>query len=236
MRAALALLLLFAIACNRQAPPLSSCIPPQTVWLAGIDLDRVRNTSLGPLLPDNLREASYLMLASRGRSPLFIARGNFAATPAGAELLDPHLALSGPPDLVQAAIAQYKSGVSGSPDLVTRAAPVEGAPIWGVIRGGIALPLSGNLENVNRLLHLLDYATLAIQIDSAAAITLEGHSRDAPAAQHVEETIRALVTLAGASNARLEKALQSTQIARNDKSVTITLTASPETIASLLSQ
>jgi len=236
--AAPAALLLFTTSCLRLAdtPAIVTCIPPQSVWIVGVDVARMRASSLSSLVPENFRQADDLILTSDGRGLLFIERGTFATAPAGAVLLDPHLAVSGAPDQIQAAAAQYKTKSAGAADLLSHAAPVNRAPIWGVARGGIALPLSGNLANLNRLLHLVDYATLSIQLDSGVDITITGSSRDADTARHLEETLRALVTLAEASSRRAEDALRNAKIVRENTNVTASLTATAEFLTSLLSQ
>lgn len=71
--------------------------------------------------------------------------------------------------------------------------------IWAVIRGDAHLALPGNLANLNRLLHFTDYATAAIQGESTLQIDLKGYCPGPDKAQHLEESVRALVTLSAAA-------------------------------------
>src|SRR5664279_6460852 len=86
---------------------LTACVPPDTLALAGVNLEQVRASALYQKLPpgaaaflEPLRNASYLLLAYNGKDVLALARGAFPEAPAGAVLLtkDPvsytHLTLS----------------------------------------------------------------------------------------------------------------------------------------------
>lgn len=214
-------------------PALSSCIPAGAVVIAGLDLDRLRATPLAPKLAaiEPLRQASYLLVTSDGKNVVWIARGNFPAPPPGATLINPSLAISGPPEAVRSAIAQHKTGATGAPDLLGHLA---GNPqIWAVARGGITLPLTGNAANLNRLLHLVDYATLTAKIDSRLAFDLTGVCRTAEAGQRLEETLRAIVSLAGAANPRLDPILRSTEIRRDGAIVHAALSTDPDSAGKL---
>jgi hypothetical protein len=61
------------------------------------------------------------------------------------------------------------------------------------------LPLPGNMANLNRLLHFTDYATLAVEGNSGLQIDFTGYCAGSDRAQHLEESVRALVTLTAAA-------------------------------------
>src|ERR1035438_10797749 len=92
--------------CRTLAPPaaidpaLSGRVPPATVALAGVDLDRLRASALYAKLPAGalgflapFGRARYVLIASTGVELLTIARGAVA----GATPVAPGLALSGAP-------------------------------------------------------------------------------------------------------------------------------------------
>src|SRR5437660_1227866 len=103
-----------APSCRPTSPPgpidstLSSCVPPGTVALAGINVDQLRSTPLYQSLPAStfaaleiLRDTSYLLLASNGKDLLLIARGKFREAPPGATLISANLAIAGTADTIR---------------------------------------------------------------------------------------------------------------------------------------
>src|ERR1039457_7001446 len=143
--------------CRTLAPPaaidpaLSGRVPPATVALAGVDLDRLRASPLYAKLPAGalgvfppFGHARYVLIASTGVELLTIARG---AVP-GARQVAPDVALSGAPGLMAAAMAAHPpAGILAAAESVAAA-----HPIWIAVRGGVTLPLVGNLANVKKLL------------------------------------------------------------------------------------
>ena len=239
-----------AIACSCRStsapaavdPALDSCITSTTVFLAGLDLDRLRASplyaKLAPALAmviEPLRNASNLLVISDGKELVFVARGKFREAPPGATLIEPNLAISGPAEAVRNAIAQHETGRSGAPELVARAAAIAGnSEIWAAVRGRITLPLTGNTANLNRLLHQVDYAALTIKLDSRIAVDLTGASRTAEEGQRLEETLRAIVTLAGAANRRLDTLLRGVEIRREGPLVHATLSTDVDAVGEVI--
>ena len=223
-------------------PELASYVPPATILIAGLDLDRLRASPLYPKLApaagfvlEPLRHASRLLIDWDGRQFVFIARGDFREAPSGATLISSHLAISGPPGTLRTAIAQHKTGAAGAPDLVAHAGPIAAAaPIWAVVRGGVILPLTGNAANLNRLLHLVDYATLTMKLDPLIDLDLTAVSRTAGQAQHLEENLRAILTLAGAASPRLDPLLRTADVRRQDSTVKATLSTDADAAGRLL--
>jgi hypothetical protein len=238
-----------AVSCRSAHAPegidrsLSSCIPADAVVLAGIDLDRLRSSPLLLKLPWNLQafpqlqDSSMVLLAWNGKDLLFIERGHFHQPLAGATLVAPDLALAGSEAAVRDATAQHRSGRPGAPQLLARIPPAyEGRQAWLVASGGATLPLTGNAENATRLLHETDFVTLASTIDSAITLDLTADCRTPDAARQFEENLRALVSLAAATNKRqpdLTTLLKSIRIARDTTRVRATLSAAPDAIGLL---
>lgn len=216
-------------------PGVASYITANTVMLAGLDLDRLAATPMGPAAGVFAGHPSYVWVASDGRDLVVISRGNFREAPQGSRLIKPNLAISGPSGQVDAALAQHKSGTTGAPDLMSHAETIaKGAPIWAVARGGITLPLSGNGANLNRLLRLVDYATLTARLDARLEIDLAGVCRDAEVGQRLEETLRAILSLAGAANPRLDSVLRAAEIRRDGPVVHVTLSTGADSAAKLI--
>jgi hypothetical protein len=226
-------------------PEAASCIPADTLVLAGVNLDRLRAAPLYSKLPaaaaamaGAFTGASSALLAYNGRDLLVIARGSFAKAPAGATLAGPNLALFGTSQLVASAMAQRRTATPGAPTLLARAESIAaGRQIWIVMQGGVALPLSGNASNLNQLLHHAESATVTASFDSGLALEVTAIGLTTDAARNIEETVRADITLAAAAEARqadLAKLLRSIQVDREDRSVRITLSANQDAAAKLL--
>ena len=248
--AACLLLCACLVACHKSAPPpidpaLASCVLPDTTILAGIDLARLRSSPLYPKLTaairaelEPLRDATYLLIASNGSSYSLAARGNFHEPPPGATLLAPGLVLTGSPDAVRAATAQFHAASTAAPLILTRAAPLAPAnEIWLVVQGSAALPLSGNAANITNLLRATRYATLTAHVADSLQITVTGLCASASAAQHLEESLRAMITLASTAEARrpdIAAQLHAIQLDHNGSNVTLTLNAAPGNLERLL--
>jgi hypothetical protein len=224
---------------------MASCIPADTLLLAGLNLDQVRGSPLYPRLPpaaralaEPLRDARYLLLASNGKDILAIARGRFCEAPPGATLVASGLAVTGSPGSVRAAIAQYKTGRNGAPDLLARAASLaDGRQIWMVARGGVPLPVTGNAANLNRLLRDTEYAGIAVRLGSGIEIEATAVGRTAEAGREFEENLRAILSLTAAASARqpdLVALIHSIQIRREDRTVHASLSGGPDAADRLL--
>ncbi len=228
------------------AEDAASCVPGNTIALAGVDLERLRAAPLYAKLPPaaialagQFGAASSALLAYNGKDLLAIARGRFAQPPPGATLAAPNLALFGPPECVAAALKQHRSGANGSPALVARAESIAaGRQIWIVMQGGVSLPLSGNLANLNHLLRNAEYVTVAVSVGSGLALAATIVGRTAASARDIEETVRAEITLGAAAEARqpyLARLLRSIQIDRDDRVVRLNLTADYDAAEKLFS-
>jgi hypothetical protein len=228
-------------ACRPPAPPaaidpaLSARVPTATVALAGVDLDRLRASPLVAKLPpvalaflEPYGHAHYVVIAATGVELLTIARG---VVP-GATQLAPDLALSGAPDLIAAATAAHPAA-----GILAQAESVAASPVWIAVRGGVALPLEGNLANVNNLLRDTEYVTLAVQPGDPTELLLVARCPSPEATLRFEQSFRALVSLTIGANARQPATagmLHSIRIGREERVVHVSLSAPPEALARLL--
>jgi hypothetical protein len=228
--------------CRTAAPPnaidpaLSARVPASAVALAGVDLDRLRKSPLYAKLPaialtflEPFGHASSVLIAFTGAELLTIARG----TVPGATQIAPDLALSGAPALIAAASAAHPRAA-----LLTAAESVAaGHPIWIAVRGGVTLPLEGNLANVNNLLRGTEYVTFAVQSGDPAELELVARCPSPDAAQRFEQSFRALVSLwivAYRRQPATAAVLQAIRISRAERDVHVTLSAPLDVLAKLM--
>lgn len=240
------------VSCRSGPPPAidpaaASSIPPGAVILAGVDLGRLRALPLHQQMPpaamaflEPFHDADSLLAASNGSDYLVVSRGSFRQAPAGATLLAPGLAAAGSPGWLSAAAAQHRSGATGAPALLERAEPLAAAgEIWMIAAGSATLPVSGNAENLNRLLHTTQYATLSIQLTNGIALDAMGMCDTSDSARHLEETVRAFATLGAAASARqpaVASLLKRIRISREDRAVHLNLPAQPADLEQLFKQ
>jgi hypothetical protein len=221
------------VACRSGPPPaidpaLSARVPLAATVLAGVNLERVRSSPLHQKLPaavrtfiDSLGTARSVLLASDGANYLVLSGGD--RPPMGS------------PGWIGDAATPHR----GAPNvLLARAEPLAGpSDVWVVAAGSANLPLTGNGENLTRMLHATDYATLSVRLSDRVVLDVVGMCRDAETGRHLEETLRAFLML-GAAGARREPALvgllRSVQITRDDRAVRLHVAADPEELGVLL--
>ncbi len=174
------------------ASSLAAYIPPGTDAIAYADLDRLRGTAIYTKLPvpEQLRDASAVLVILQGRDWAIAARGHFPQPPAGATLVGPDIAAAGAPELLRA----MQSKPVGGADLLARA-PAD-APVWLVARGRATLPITGNLANFNRLLHQAEYTAIGLRVTNRVEIDATAQCATEAQARHLEENVRALASLA----------------------------------------
>jgi hypothetical protein len=134
-------------------------------------------------------------------------------------------------------MAQRRAQTAGAPALLARAESIAaGRQIWIVIQGGVALPLSGNAANLNRLLHNAESATVTANFDSGLALEVTAIGRTTDAARDIEETVRGHHAGCGSRSAAadLAKLLRSIRIEREDRSVRIALSADQDAAAKMI--
>jgi len=243
--------LLALAACRQTAPPAAvdpgaaACLTPDTVAVAVADLVRLRASpfvnSLGGSARDFLEQhqsASQALVAWDTRGFLIVERGTFPQAPPGARLLEPGLAVSGSAAGILSALAQHRSGSTGAPGLIEYGSAFGArSALWLAIRGGTALPLSGNLANLNLLLQHADFAGLALDLGAAATLRFSARGHSVPSARQLEERLRGLLSLAGEAEVRrpgLARLIGAARIERSGADVTAVLVAPADAVASLL--
>jgi hypothetical protein len=226
-RALLAIALLVLLyACRRTDPDLAACIPTGTVAVAGIDLAQAKSSPALARLRERvpgLDSASHAIAAWDGAELLVAVSGNFAAPPAGATMASPSVALFGAEAKVRTALAQYRTGTPGAPQLLAQA-PRDRA-VWAAIRGDATLPLRGNAANFNRLLHSTEYTSLGLTLAGAIRLDASGVCRSAADADRLRATAGGMLLLSGISNASVEV---------KDREVRLSVTLPESAAASLL--
>ena len=240
VRYAFALFLLLA-GCRSPAPPvrpLTAWIPSDTVVLAGIHLDPVRQN-----LPEGLRAfleplqgAKDLLVAYNGRDLLTVAEGNFRPAPQGAVLVSPTIALAGAASSIEAAKRQGATGRTGVPELVARADSVAKHAVWVVANGQAPLPFRDNLANVTHLLRLTDYAAAWAELRSGVNGEITAVCPREDAAAKVEETLRAMATLGAAAtrDTSIAAAWRATMVTRDGSTVHVVFSTPANTLQQLL--
>lgn len=214
--------------CQRTREDLELYVPSDAIAVAGIHLDQIRSAEWYRALPvpENFGAARYVWAAYNGKDLLFIAGGSSARP-----------GLSGSPAAVRAAERQRATGKTGAPDLLAQARGITQKPIWLVARGGRPLLLTGNLANLNTLLQLTQYITVSAEVGSGIDLEAVGICPSPDAASKLEETVRAMVTLASAAakrDADLASLLHSVQVRREDTTVQIKASTTAATIEKLL--
>jgi len=221
-----------------------AAIPAGTTAIAGIDVATLQRSPLSAALPPYARSllnavpgASSLLLAWNGRDLLTLAKGDFAAAPSGFAIIGPHLAVSGPAEIVRASRAQLTTGRSGAPDLLGAASvAAPGHAIWIVTAGDAQLPFSGNLAMLARLLRYTRYTTATVQVGQSVTLDTAADCASPASARELEEKLRALVSLLSAMSRRpdLQTVWNSVSIGRHENTVVTHLALSPESFAKAL--
>ena len=122
--------------------------------------------------------------------------------------------------------------------LVPRAAPMAAsADIWMAAAGSANLPVTGNGENLNRLLHATEYEMLSVRLAEPAAFEVTAVCGGPEPARNWEETVRAFVKLGAAAIKRqpeLSGLLRQVRITRDDRTVHVTLTVQASELQDVL--
>jgi hypothetical protein len=224
---------------------MASCIASDTVAVAVADLDRLRASafvnSMGASAHDLLERyasASRIMVAWNGSDLLIVERGLFKTPPVGATAIEPGLAVAGSLSGISAAVAQHSAGTTGARGLIDYGSSIgAGSAVWLAVRGGKALPVGGNLTNLNVLLQDADFAGAALDLGDQTTLRFGARGRSAQSAERLEERLRGFVSLAAEAEIRrpeIAQLLSAARIERSGREVTATLTASPDVVAKLL--
>jgi len=204
---------------------------------------------------DPSRDLHDALLASDGTHVLAIARGAFSAKPAGSlstsqykgytvyakdqtdaiAFIGQTIALGGQTASVLAAIDQYKNGRAAPRDLIARAEALPAtSQIWAVAAGWKGatpgqLRAMGNFSNVDRVMRLVEAASLSVDLRTGIHAVLAGISRTDADAKTLADSLRGLTALArmaagrGApgTQADLLRAFDAIQIAQEGRVVRV---------------
>jgi hypothetical protein len=211
---------------------MRSCVPPGTVAVASIDLDRLRAAPVYSRLPSAARSipetypaAHRLLAAWNGSGMLIILHGG--RPPAGATVVEPGISLVGLPADVEAGVNQHRTGKPGSAGLIDYASKQAGSDcMWLVARGGTDLPVTGNARNLNRLFRNIEYAVLSANPAAGLDLRLTALANSEPAAREFEESVRGALSLASAAESRnpqIASLLNSVDVRRTGPTATASL-------------
>jgi len=196
-------LALFAASCRTSAPPaidprLTKYVPEDASALVGF-----RPSTLQGIVPgfDGVR---YVLIAARG-----------------SELISLTLSSDGSVNGRPATLPRARS-----PLLVEGEALAAHNPAWAVVRGGVALPVEGNLSNLNTLLRDVTLVKLTAQLDDQVHVELAADCRTPDAASHFEGSLRSLLVLSGLAS--------SVRVQRDGGTVSASLNAPREALGKLL--
>jgi hypothetical protein len=210
---------------------LANSVPADAVVLCGLDYQRLRASAAYGKLPaatvallEPLRPAAYLLVAFNGRDYLLLGRGPFGKAPAGATLLAPDLAVAGSEDAVRAATAQHGRGSAGSalPGLAEKLA--SGHEIWMVAMGNATLPVTGNAQNLNGLLHQTEYTTVVVHVTDGIEMEATGVCATSGQAERLEGELRAMASIGAAAERRrpeIAGLLRAIQVNRQERTVRV---------------
>ena len=163
--------------------------------------------------------------------------GLVRSTESGSTLLAPDLAVAGSPDAVRAATAQHRRGVAGTALVGLAEKLAAGREIWMVAMGKATLPVGGNAQNLNRLLHQTEYATLAVHVTDGIEAEATAVCGTAEGARRLEEELRAMASIAAAAQARqpgLAAQLRAIQVSREERIVRVDLRTGAPGVEQLL--
>ena len=103
--------------------------------------------------------------------------------------------------------------------------------------GSATLPVSGNAQNLNRLLHATEHATLAVRVTDGIEAEATGVCGTAEAARRLEEELRAMASIAAAAEARqpeIAAELRAIRVSREERTVRVDLRAGAAGVERLL--
>jgi hypothetical protein len=215
---------------------LQRLIPSDTLQLAGIRLDLIRQTQLykkyGPsavpmlesfsrgISLDASKDIDEMLAASNGKDVLTLMRGRFSSPEfkknlerleGQATLLDDKTLALGTPALVTWAKTGKGGGVPKSLLKLMQEIPTS-QQIWALNNGGalpIALPSEGNAANLERIFATLSSVVMWGDLSRGVKLGAVGHGRDEAGARQIEGALRAGVGLGRLSAGTDQKELLS---------------------------
>jgi hypothetical protein len=168
-----------------------------------------------------------LALAWNGTDLLLLA-GGFDQPPAGYTAIGKGVAASGAAGRIEAARQAVAAG--SAPPLVL---PQGVAELRAAIRGDGKLPLPGNMSNAANLLSMASGSKAIAHVGSDVELEVESQCASSSQALQLEESLRAMLTLAtaGTKDAQLAQMLRDVRVTRENIMIRVRLVTKPEAIA-----
>jgi hypothetical protein len=233
-----ALMALGLASCGFEKPaPLTNAAPADSTAVALLDLARLRAAPAYDRLPPALRSLAeplagvkQLVLAWNGQDLLMLA-GGFEQPPAGYTPIEKGIAASGTSGRVDAA---RQALAAGSPHALVL--PQGTAELYASIRGDGKLPLAGNLSNAGHLLSMASASRAIAHVGTDVELEVEAQCATSSQALQLEESLRAMLTLAaaGAKEAPVAQMLRDTRVTRENILIRVRLVAKPAALSKAL--
>jgi hypothetical protein len=230
--AALAAVVLASCGMEKPAPVVNAA-PADSTAIAVLDLAMLRSAPAYDRLPAAVRALAeplagvkQLALAWDGKDLLMLA-GGFAQPPAGYTAIGKGIAASGAAGRIEA--ARRALALAAPPPLLL---PQGAAELHAAIRGDGKLPLSGNLSNAANLLSMASGSRLTAHVGTDVEVEVEAQCASSSQALQLEESLRAMLTLAaaGTKDAQLAEMLRDIKVTRENILIRVRVIANPATI------
>lgn len=212
---------------EKPVPPVNAA-PPDSSAIVVLDLGMLRAEPVYDRLPAAIRAMTeplggvrQLAFAWNGRDLLLLA-GGFKQVPAGYVAIGKGIAASGAPERIEAA-RQALAGGSPPPLIL----PQGTAQVHAAIRGDGKLPFPGNLSNAANLLSMALNSKLTAHLGTDVDLEVEAQCASASQALHLEQSLRAVLTLAaaGTKDPQLAQMLRGVRLTRENILVRVRLMA-----------
>jgi hypothetical protein len=215
-----------------------NAVPADTTAMAAVDLPALRAAPAYSKLPspvkafmDSLPAAKMVVLAWNGKELLMLAGGGSTQPPPGYTSIGNGIAASGSPERIEAARRKLASGSA-----VPLPLPQNNAELRAALRGDGKLPLGGNMVNAANLLRMANPTTVSLHVENAVEVVVAAQCGSAAEAVQLEESLRALLTLAKAGNRDPDLAamLQELRTTRENWIVRTNTILTPETLTKVM--
>jgi hypothetical protein len=213
---------------------LINAAPADTTAIAVLNLATLRQAPAFDQLPQAVRALAeplagvkQLALAWNGSDLLMLA-GGYEQPPTGYTAIGKGIAAAGAPARIEAAREKLAGATPQSLTL-----PQGAAELFVAIRGDGRLPLPGNLSNAARLLSMATGSKAIAHVVSELELEVEAQCESATKALQLEESLRAMLTLAaaGTKDAQLAQLLRDIRVTRENILIRARVVAKPDAIA-----
>lgn len=230
---ALALAAMAMCSCGGRTAAVTAAAPADSAAVAVIELEPLRAAPVYNKLPapvrsltEPLKGVKHLALCWNGKDLLMVA-GGFSQVPNGYTEIGKGLAATGSAERIAAARKALSGNTPGVQPLQAT------AEIQATLFGDGKLPLPGNLANAGNLLRMAGTSTLTVHVENEVELELASQCASSGKALQLEQSLRALVTLAiaGSKDPSVSALLQEVRIQRENILVRVHTVASPEAFA-----